>query len=694
MSPTDPSNGGAEPEASPVPPVIVSGAAAFGGDVTIRGVNAAGRDVRIDHQDVYRTYVDASRHFSLFGLRHRGGDTGVRARVRRMLADVMRQHWIGREDTAASLPVRFTERPEAVVSPRDTVLVTADPPRRSFPAGATLTDVRAAVGASALVLGAPGSGKTYQLLRLAGDLLADAERDEAARIPVYLHLGSWTRSSGSLLAWAAAELGRTFRVPAKFDLRRVIEAEVTLLLDGFDEVAREHRAGCARAIDEFRDRHGDVPVVLCSRTTEYDAAGVRLALDGAVHIEPVTPAEAEAYLAALGAGGLRRMLDADPRLRRLLTSPLFVTFMLDAYGTDPAQGTAPATAHPDTRGTAPAAPGTGGAADRVFADYVAAMFRRPVPRTLPAYRPEQVTRWLAWLARALRRRRHPVFYLDQLSPAWLSAADRDRAVRWERGVLAVLVVACCWLKAALMVPTGHTGTAAIALWVVVWPAAFGWSLDRFRVGRYTADVTFRAVRSGLLAWVRNPVTILLAVALVACWRVPPVRIPLFSTVFAHPVDLRVLCAMLMTTLLPVLMWTHARWFDFWVVRPRSPGDQVRALPSRSLLVGAVVAAVVLVHQLALGWLETPQFGWAYAVLHALQMVPLVVLGTAWVAGGGTYVRHRVTCRILRRHDLGPARYADFLDHASRRALLVRDGGGYVFAHARLRRWFAERAPGS
>ncbi|GAA4208826.1 hypothetical protein [Actinocatenispora rupis] len=673
--PDDPPPAGTGPER-----VTVHGAAAVGGgDVHVSGTYAAGRDIVIDRRSIYQTYADNRRYLSLFGLWHRGGGPQVRARVRRMLADVMRQHWIRRDD--GYLPVRFTERPEAVVTPRDAVLVTTDPPRRTFPAGATLSDVRDEIGGNLLVLGAPGAGKTYQVLRLAGDLLAAAERDDSLRMPVYLHLGSWTRSSGSLLAWAAAELGRVFKVPAKFDLKQIIEAEVVLLLDGLDEVDRAHRNGCARAIDEFRDRHGDVPLVVCTRPTEYEATGVRLALDGAVLIEPPTPAETESYLEGLGskAAGLRRMLAADPGLRRLLGSPLFVTFMVQAYGSDDGA----------------ARPPTG--ADGVFADYVAAMYRRPVPRSLPRFAPEQVTRWLSWLARSLRRRRTPVFHLDRLSPDWLpDRADRDRALRWERVVIAVLAFGGGWLKAALMFPVGHAKPLTVAFWLVVWPPLFAWILGSraATLERFTAGITPGTLGRGLLAWARNPLTVLAAVGLVAGWRIGPVQVPAFTALFGQPVHVRALCAMLLTLLLPVMVFVHARWFDFTVVQPRSPGEEIRAVPRRSLLVGLAVAAVVLVHQIALGWLEAPQYGTAYMLLHPLEMVPLAVLGAAWFSGGRTYVRYRVTARILHRRGLGPARYGDFLDHATRRLLLVRDGGGYRFPHDRLRRYFATLPPES
>jgi hypothetical protein len=72
-----------------------------------------------------------------------------------------------------------------------------------------------------------------------------------------------------------------------------------LLIDGLDEVAPEHRDACAQAINVFREKHGLLPSVVCSRSADYATLTNRLRLRGAVTIQPLTRAQIEQYLKRL-----------------------------------------------------------------------------------------------------------------------------------------------------------------------------------------------------------------------------------------------------------------------------------------------------------------------------------------------------------------------------------------------------------
>src|SRR5262249_23058441 len=57
-----------------------------------------------------------------------------------------------------------------------------------------------------LILGEPGGGKTCLMLRLAERLIARAEQDAEAPIPIVLNLTSWAERKGELEAWMVEEL--------------------------------------------------------------------------------------------------------------------------------------------------------------------------------------------------------------------------------------------------------------------------------------------------------------------------------------------------------------------------------------------------------------------------------------------------------------------------------------------------------
>ena len=88
--------------------------------------------------------------------------------------------------------------------------------------------------------------------------------------------------------------------------------------------------------------------------------------------------------------------------------------------------------------------------------------------------------------------------------------------------------------------------------------------------------------------------------------------------------------------------------------------------------------------------------WALDALH-IGLVNGVVLGLAagLYCGGAAYVQHFVLRFMLWRARRLPFNYPHFLDHAARRILLCKVGGGYIFIHRLLLEYFAslEAKPG-
>jgi predicted NACHT family NTPase len=135
---------------------------------------------------------------------------------------------------------------------------------------------------------APGAGKTTLLLTLAQDLLIRAAQDPEQSIPVVFPLSSWAEQRRSLAAWLVDALNEQYDVPRKTGQAWVDTDQILPLLDGLDEVAPAHRAACVEAINAFRQEHGLLPLVVCSRSTEYEASGLQLRLQGAMVVQPLT----------------------------------------------------------------------------------------------------------------------------------------------------------------------------------------------------------------------------------------------------------------------------------------------------------------------------------------------------------------------------------------------------------------------
>lgn len=147
-----------------------------------------------------------------------------------------------------------------------------------LPSGSKIIEVFDQTRGALLILGAPGSGKTTALLELTRDLLNRAARDDEHPIPVVFNLSRWAGKRLSISEWLIDELSIQYQVPVELGAAWVDEEEILPLLDGLDEVEREHQAACVEAINKFRQKHNAVDIVVCSRSADYNAIGTKLEL--------------------------------------------------------------------------------------------------------------------------------------------------------------------------------------------------------------------------------------------------------------------------------------------------------------------------------------------------------------------------------------------------------------------------------
>lgn len=177
-----------------------------------------------------------------------------------------------------------------------------------------------------LILGEPGSGKTTTLLQLADTLIMRALGDPQHSIPVILNLSSWIGEKLPIAEWVIRELHSKYDVPTPLGTYWVTNDHLLYLFDGLDEVASSHRNECVQAINEFRKVHF-TPVVICSRTTEYEGLQAKLRLNYAISLLPLNSPQIQDYLSKLeenGLIGIRNAIQADPHLDELSHSPLLL----------------------------------------------------------------------------------------------------------------------------------------------------------------------------------------------------------------------------------------------------------------------------------------------------------------------------------------------------------------------------------
>jgi len=344
----------------------------------------------------------------------RGIDEERAQRNRRAMLEMVRNLWVKGvlEQSlhgAAMIELGLEERADAVEHPWDMALQT-ERGDRTLPPGTRIIDVFDEMGRNLLVLGEPGSGKTTMVLELARDTIARAEKDPTLPIPVVFNLSSWAEKRQRIAEWLVEELNTKYNIPKRVARPWVENDDLLLLLDGLDEVKREYREDCVRAINDFRQEHL-VPLVVCSRIADYQALTARLRLQGAVLLQPLTPQQVDEYLrgAGMALSAVRETLQHDPTLQELAETPLMLSVMTLAYRGRSVE---------DLRTLET----TVARRKHVFESYVQRMFERR--RADHPYSPQQAVQWLAWLAQKMFAYGQTVFLIEKLQPDWLPARSR------------------------------------------------------------------------------------------------------------------------------------------------------------------------------------------------------------------------------------------------------------------------------
>jgi len=150
-----------------------------------------------------------------------------------------------------------------------------------------------------LILGAPGSGKTTLLTSLARELVQRAKNDPDQPLAIILNLSIWARTRLPLEQLFIEQCSLVYGIPKRFMAAWIAQDQVMFLLDSLDEMQDSARAACIDAINTYRQAHL-VPLVVCSRSQEYEAQPVHLILPAAVEIQPLEAAQIAKYLKQAG----------------------------------------------------------------------------------------------------------------------------------------------------------------------------------------------------------------------------------------------------------------------------------------------------------------------------------------------------------------------------------------------------------
>jgi DNA polymerase III delta prime subunit len=323
---------------------------------------------------------------------------------------------------AALIALGLRDQPDMLANPWHLVVQPLGQSSRALPKGIRITQVYDDAIGELLILGEPGSGKTTLLLELARDLLSRAERDENHPMPVVFNLSSWAVKRLPLSAWLIEELNVKYQVPRPLGKVWVDAGQVLPLLDGLDEVASSFREACIEAINAFRQEHGLVSIVVCSRSDDYLTLKQRVLLRSAVVVQPLTQWQIEAYLESAGEQfrAVRVALHDDPVLQELMTTPLMLSVLSLTY-------------HGDSGKDIEVSGSLEARRQRLWEDYVQAMLQRR--GTQPRYTLQKATVWLTWLAKQLQVHSQTEFYMERMQPDWIPGTQSRRVYQIATGLV-------------------------------------------------------------------------------------------------------------------------------------------------------------------------------------------------------------------------------------------------------------------
>ncbi|MDY7019860.1 MAG: protein kinase [Cyanobacteriota bacterium] len=510
-------------------------------------------------------------------------------------------------------------------------------------------------GRSLLILGEPGSGKTTTLLQLTRDLLQQAEIDIYTPIPVVFNLSSWMNEKESIHHWLVSELNTKYQVSKAIAQSWSEKGELTLLLDGLDEVHQKRRSTCVTAINQFYQEHGTTEIVVCSRIQDYQDLSTRLNLQAAICLQPLTLDQIHQYFQEAGAelSVIRTALIEDKTLQELAKSPLMLSIMTLAY-----QGIS-ASSLPHFKTIEQRR-------KHLFETYVQRMLNHSSYSI--KYSKDQFIDWLIWLAKSLQEHSQTVFLIERMQPDLLP--NFMQKFIYTLSLFLIFFIIGGWVGLQILP-------------ISLLPVALGIGCFIFCLISNTNQI--QPVETLKWSWKKASLhltigiifgTIILAIAkfinqLILYF----VNNDEFGWIFPGTESLG--RGIIFGMSLGIIYGLVRGFQGDMIPKKNFPNQGIFQSAMNAILFAMIGFAFLGVAASLLDWYLK---GW-------------VILGLCFglvVGGGEACIKHFVLRLILYLNGKIPWNYARFLNEATRRVLLQKVGGGYIFIHRLLLEHLAQK----
>ncbi|MBN4005731.1 NACHT domain-containing protein [Nostoc sp. LPT] len=259
-----------------------------------------------------------------------------------------------------------------------------------------------------LILGQPGAGKTTMLLKLAEELIKRANDNLTHPIPVLFSLFTWKKDNQSIKDWLIEQLKDKYGVRKDIGKKWVDNQEIIPLLDGLDEIAAERQELCVRKINDFLHSGWSNPLVVCSRTQEYQHYATLLQLNNSLELCPFTQEQVYQYLHLQNTSNLQlwESINQNEDLKQLARTPFILNVIVISA----------------LKISIPIWQQFKSSEERLsylFDAYIHIMFKRPY-KDKKQPKQENTLRWLGWLAHQLIKESATEFLIERIQPDFLN----------------------------------------------------------------------------------------------------------------------------------------------------------------------------------------------------------------------------------------------------------------------------------
>ncbi|MBO3461985.1 effector-associated domain EAD1-containing protein [Aetokthonos hydrillicola Thurmond2011] len=548
-----------------------------------------------------------------------------------------------------------------------------------------------------LILGQPGSGKTTMLLKLAEALVERAKDEFTSPIPVLFSLSSWKNDNQNIKDWLVVQLNDKYGLRKDISKQWVENQDIIPLLDGLDEIAAECQEKCILKINEFlHPTNWNNPVVVCSRTEEYQIYKRLLQLNNSLELHSFTSQQVYQYLESTNNLQLLHSISQDDYLNELAKIPFFLNIIVISAQEISLEKWQRFKCSKERL-------------NHLFDAYVNTMLQRPYKGGQP--KPEKTKKWLSWLAQRLIEENTTEFFIEKIQPDWLN----NNFMKFVYTVIVWIPIGTLILVAILVIAT--MGTVL----------AYAWTLRQI--------ITLITQILERISRIFKPILLLYKLFALISGSLIFIDLVMFDKLFdqmshelitykIQPVEIidisintinnffKILITWLILGLITgsVLWWAVGNIYGlsggliygltygliYGLIYELNGTESVdKTIPNQSIRKSFVntiiislstfllVSILVFIGLIVIG--GKPDNIASFSLLMGLFFGVFIGISKS----GTPAIKHFVLRVILWSSDYAPWNYAKFLDYCTDRLFLQRVGGGYRFMHDLLRQHFAK-----